>query len=289
MKAEEQTLLNETLVKVFKLTEEQLSKLYNTDGDLTDLSVVTNADTQRVAKFNTDKTSQYNRGIKEGAEKIEKEIKDKYGESDLIGSELVDSIVLKQVEEAKVAGTKDITKHADYIKLETSLDSKLKDRDKEWKAKFDAKESEFKRSITFDKVKSKALTFLESSKAILPSDANKAANWKNTYLNELNGYNYLENEDGTFTILDKEGNALKDAHSNIRTFDEVIKECADKYFEYPAADSRSSSGNQTGAGSSTGTNGEPKTKAEALAKLKDPKITPEDRKKYSELMDNLKD
>ena len=34
--------------------------------------------------------------------------------------------------------------------------------------------------------------------------------------------------------------------------------------------------------------GEPKTKDEGLAKLKDPKITPEDRKKYTELTDNLK-
>jgi hypothetical protein len=32
-----------------------------------------------------------------------------------------------------------------------------------------------------------------------------------------------------------------------------------------------------------------KTKADALTRLKDPKITPDDRKKYSELMDTLKD
>jgi hypothetical protein len=287
MKAEEQTKLNETLVKVFKLTEEQLSQLYNEDGDLTDLKVVTEADEKRVAKFNSEKTQQLNRGIKEGASKIEHEIKTKYGESELIGVELVDSIVLKQVEEAKVAGTKDITKHPDYIKLETSLASKVKEVEKEWQKKLDMKESEFKKSVTFDKVKTKALTFLESSKAILPADANKAANWKSTYLNELNGYNYLENEDGTFTILDKEGNALKDSHSNIRTFDEIIKECADKYFDYPAANARSSSGNQQ-SGQQSG-NGEVKTKADALAKLKDPKINDSDRKKYTELMDTLKD
>jgi len=289
MKADEQTKLNETLVKVFKLTEEQLSTLYNADGDLTDLSVVADADTKRVAKFNTDKTSQYNRGIKEGAGKIEKEIKDKYGESDLIGVELVDSIVLTQVESATKAGTKDITKHPDYIKLETSIDKVKKEVEKEWQAKLTAKEAEFKKAQIFDKVRTKALTFLESSKAILPSDANKAANWKATYLNELGSFNYLENEDGTFTVLDKEGNALKDSHSNIRTFDEVIKECADKYFDYPAAESRSSSGNKPTEGKPGQGNGEPKTKAEALARLKDPKINAEDRKKFTVLMDNLKD
>jgi hypothetical protein len=287
MKAEEQTLLNGILSTIFKLDGDTLSKLYNADGDLTDLSVVTEADTRRVAKFNTEKTAQYNRGIKEGAGKIEKEIKEKFGESDLIGVELVESIVTSQVAEATKAGAKDISKHPEYIKLQTEIDKKLKERDKEWEGKLALKDAEFKKAITFDKVKTKALTFLESSKAILPADANKAANWKATYLNELSGYNYLENEDGTFTVLDKEGNALKDGHSNIRTFDEIIKECADKYFDYPAADQRSSSANKQSQNQSSG-NGEVKTKADALAKLKDPKITPEDRKKYTELMDTLK-
>lgn len=288
MKADEQTKLNETLVKVFKLTEEQLSKLYNEDGDLTDLSVVAEADTKRVAKFNTEKTSQYNRGIKEGAGKIEKEIKDKYGESELIGVDLVDSIVLQQTEEATKAGTKDISKHPEYIKLQTEIGKQLSAKDREWQTKLELKESEFKKAVTFDKVKSKALSFLESSKAILPTDVNKAANWKATYLNELAGFNYLENEDGTFTVLDKEGNALKDSHSNIRTFDEVVKISADKYFDYPTAEARSSGGNQSTANNSQSA-GDPKTKADCVVKLKDPKITPEDRKKFTELMDKLKD
>jgi hypothetical protein len=240
-----------------------------------------------LAKFNTEKTSQLNRGIKEGAEKIEKAIKEKYGESDLIGVELVESILVKQVEEATKAGAKDISKHPEYIKLQADIGRQLKERDKEWQTKLELKESEFKKSVIFDKVKGKALSFLESSKAILSADVNKAENWKATYLNELKGFNYLENEDGTFTVLDKEGNALKDKHSNIRTFDEIVKESADKYFDYPAAQQRSSTGNQ----STTGTQsiGDPKTKADCLAKLKDPKITPADRKKYTELMDNLKD
>ena len=122
MKAEEQTKLNETLSKVFKLDAEQLATLYNEAGDLTDLTVVTEADTKRVAKFNTEKTAQYNRGIKEGAEKIEKAIKEKYEvESDLIGVELVDQIVLKQIEAVTKANPKDITKHPEYIKLETNV------------------------------------------------------------------------------------------------------------------------------------------------------------------------
>ena len=101
MKAEEQKILNESLVKLFKLDQEQLATLYNEPGDLTDLSVVLDADTKRISKFNTDKTNQLNRGIKEGAEKLEKAVKDKYGiESDKVGVELVDELVLSKIEEA---------------------------------------------------------------------------------------------------------------------------------------------------------------------------------------------
>jgi hypothetical protein len=290
MKADEQTKLNETLVKVFKLTEEQLSTLYNADGDLTDLKVITEADEKRVAKFNSEKTQQLNRGIKEGAGKIEKEIKEKYAvESDLIGVELVDLIVVKQAEEAKTAGTKDITKHPDYIKLESSLEKKLKDRDKEWEGKLTLRESEFNKEKLFEKIKDKALVNLETRKPILPTDPKKAQVWRETYLNELKAGNYQEGDDGTPIVLDKEGNVMKDSHGNTITFDEFEKSISDKYFEYPVAEGRSSPGNKPTEGKPGQGTGDPKTKADCLNKLKDPKITSEDRKKFTELMDNLKD
>ena len=201
--------------------------------------------------------------------------------------ELVDSIVLKQTEEVSKAGTKDITKHPDYIKLHTSITNKLKDRDKLWEGIFALKESEFKREKLFEKIKDKALVNLESRKPILPNDPRKAQVWKETYLNELKAGNYQESDDGSPIVLDKEGNALKDAHGNPITFDEFEKSVSDKYFEYPAAESRSSSGNKQTETKQT--NGEAKTKADALQRLKDPKITPEDRKKFTELYETLKD
>lgn len=283
MKAEEQTKLNETLVKVFKLTEEQLSTLYNTDGDLTDLKVVTEADEKRVAKFNSEKTQQLNRGIKEGASKIEKEMKEKYGvESDAIGIELVDSIVLKQVEEATKEGSKDISKNPKYIELQASIANQLKAKDKEWEKKLADRETEFKRDKLFDVVKDKALVNLEGRKPILPTDPQKAQVWKNTYLNELKTGNYQQSEDGTIIVLDKEGNAMKDSHGNPVTFDEFEKSISDKYFEYPVAQQRGSSGNQQQQQQQNV--GEPKTREECIAKLKDPKITATDRKKYDDLM-----
>ena len=288
MKAEEQTLLNETLVKVFKFTEEQVSGLYNTDGDLIDLKIVTEADEKRYAKFNTEKQSQLDRGIKEGAQKIEKAIKDKYAiESDLIGIDLVDTIVLSKIEEATKGQTKDVTKHPDYIKLESSLDKKLKERDAEWETKLSEREREFNKAKLFDKIKEKALLNLDTRKPILPTDPKKAQVWRETYLNELRSGNYQESDDGTPIVLDKNGELMKDSHGNKITFDEFEKSISDKYFEYPAAEQRSSSANQQSQQSGSG--GDVKTKADALERLRDPKITPEDRKKFTELMDTLKD
>lgn len=289
MKAEEQTRLNETLVKVFKLTEEQLSTLYNEDGDLTDLKAVTEADEKRIAKFNSEKTQQLNRGIKEGASKVERELKEKYEvESDLIGVELVDSIVAKQVEAAVKSGNKDISKHPEYIKLQADITKQLKAKDKEWQDKLEIREREFNKEKLFEKIKDRALVNLRKRNPILPSDPAKAKVWEDTYISELRSNNYQEGEDGIPIVLDKEGNVLKDKHGNTVTFDEFEKNVSDKYFEYPAAQQRSSAGNKP-VDKTNQAPGEPKTKAEALEKLKDPKITPEDRKKYTELYDNLKE
>jgi len=287
MKAEEQTKLNETLSKVFKLDQEQLATLYNEAGDLTDLTAVIQADEKRIAKFATDKTSQYNRGIKEGAEKLEKALKEKYDvESDLIGVELFESIVSAQVESVQKASPKDITKHPEYVKLESSIDKKLKERDKEWQKKLSDREQEFGREKLFEKIKDRALVNLESRKPILPADPKRAQVWKETYLNELRQGNYQEGEDGMFIVLDKEGNTMKDSHGNTVTFEEFEKGISDKYFEYPAAQSRSSSGNQQTSQQSQVN--DPRTADEAWAKLKDPKITPADRKKFTEIYEKLK-
>jgi len=287
MKAEEQTKLNETLSKVYKLDAEQLATLYNEAGDLTDLSVVVKADELRMSKFTTEKTQQRNRGIKEGAEKLEKELKEKYEvESDLIGVELVESIV-KQKTESVAANPKDIKKHPDFIALEASIDKQLKARDKEWKDKLEAREKEFGKEKLFEKIKDKALVNLEARKPILPSDPKKAQVWKETYLNELRAGNYQESEDGTPIVLDKDGNVMRDSHGNTVTFEEYEKSISDKYFEYPTAQQRSSSGNQSTTTTTTG--GEPRTKADCIEKLKDPKITPADRKKFTDLMETLKD
>ncbi len=286
MNKDEQKILNESLSKLFKLDSETLASLYNEAGDLTNFSPVLDADAERIKKYKTDSDSQYKRGVKEGASKIEKEIREKYEfESDAVGVDLIDQLVVKKTEEVKTSSTKDITKHPDYIKLEATIDKKLKERDKEWEVKLEAKEAEFNKAKLFEKVSKRALTNLESRNPILPSDPRKAQVWKDTYLNELRNSNYQENGD-TIIVLGSDGAALKNAHGYQITFDEFEKEVADKYFEYPKAEERSSSGNKDEK-KGTGFNA-PKNEEEYIARLRDPKITPAERIQLTEFWINKK-
>jgi len=282
---EESKILNEFLSKTLKVDAEDLATLYNEAGDLTGLQIAYDADALRIKKQSEDRTSQYNRGLKEAATKFEKEIKTKYEvESDLVGVELVDSIVLSKVEETKGAG-KDITKHPEMLKARADWEKEQKKRDDGWQEKLDAKDKEFTRAILLDKVKSKGLVLLDELNPILNDEPQKAAQWKQVFINDLTSNNFQEH-DGDFIVLDKEGNPLKDAHGYDRKFKEFHKEIADKYFSYQKAEERSSSGNKDSTG---GTAGMPKNDEEAEKELRDSvNITPKRRIELTNFLSNKK-
>ena len=277
MKAEEQKILNEFLSKTLKIDEEQLATLYDEAGDLTGLQIAFDADAARVKRSGEERKNQFDRGLKEGASKIEKEIKSKYEvESELQGVELVDSIVLSKVEEAS-KGSKDISKHPEMIKARAEWEKEQKTRDKAWEEKLNAKDAEFAKTKLNEKIRSRALILLDEFKAILPEDPRKAATWKETYVNDLLSNNYQETKDD-FVVLDKDGGQMKDAHGYNRKFKEFAKEIADKYFEYPVADSRNSSGNKPPDKNNTGGDfTPPKDQKEYEERLRNPNITPKER------------
>jgi len=270
---EESKILNEFLSKTLKIGTEDLATLYNEAGDLTGLQIAYDADALRIKKQSEDRTSQYNRGLKEAATKLEKELKSKYEvESDLVGVDLVDSIVLSKVEETKGA-TKDISKHPEMLKARAEWEKEQKKRDSEWQTKLEDKDKEFAKTILKDKVKTKGSVLLDELKPILPEEPYKASQWRQVFLNDLLGYDYQDGNDD-FIVLDKEGNPLKDAHGYNRKFKEFTKEIADKYFSYQKAEERSSSGNKDSSGDKAGL---PKDDESAYKELKDPNITPERR------------
>jgi len=274
MTKEEQKVLNEFLSKTLKIDTEDMATLYNEAGDLTSLQIAYDADTLRVKKQSEDRTSQYNRGLKEASLKLEKELKSKYEvESELQGVELIDSIVLSKVEETKGA-TKDISKHPEMLKARLEWEKEQKQRDIEWKNKLEAKDVEFAQAKLKENVRTKGLQYLNEFNPILNADPVKAEQWKQVYLNELLAAKYKPQDGDDPVPVGDDDQPLKDPHGYSRKLKEFAKDIADKYFDYQVANPRSSAGNTT---TQSGSAGLPKDEEAAYEELKNPNITPERR------------
>lgn len=273
MTKEESKILNEFLSKTLKIGTEDLATLYNEAGDLTGLQIAYEADTLRVKKQSEDRTSQYNRGLKEASLKLEKELKSKYDvESELQGVELIDSIVLSKVEETKGA-TKDISKHPEMLKARLEWEKEQKKRDEDWQKKIEAKDVEFAQAKLKDTVRTKGLQYLDEFNPILNPDPVKASQWKQVYLNELLSAKFKPTDGEDPVPVGDDDQPLKDPHGYARKLKEFAKDIADKYFDYRKAEERTSAGNKDSGGATN----LPKDEDAAYVELRDPNITPERR------------
>ncbi len=238
--------------KAFKLSTEEMASLYNDAGELTDFTLIEKKDTERVSKLATDKTNQFNRGLKEGAGKLEKELKEKYDvESELIGVELFDHIIETRLTEAKGSDDKDFTKHPEYVKLQNAHTKELKALKKEHEDKLRLKEDEVNYSNLFADVKNNALAEFRSLNPILSDDPKKASAQESIIVRELEKFKYRKEND-VVLVLKPDGTALTDDHGHTVNFTEHVKGLADPYFDFKAAEERTSTGNKTTATGQTG-------------------------------------
>jgi hypothetical protein len=242
----EQKKLNGFLSKTLKMEAEDMASLYNEAGELVSLTAAEKADTARVAKLKDDNDSQYKRGQKEVASKLEAKLKDKYEiESELTGVELIDHILSEEVKKVKGNG-EDISAHPEYVKLKLENDKALKAKDKEWQKKIDEVEVTHSKQLIFSKIKDRAFAELDNLKPILPEDSRKAQKWREKFIEEFKNFEYQE-QDGKFIII-KDGKPLQDSHGYTKSFEDHVKETASDFFEFQTAEARSSAGNKQAEG-----------------------------------------
>ena len=118
----------------------------------------------------------------------------------------------------------------------------------------------------FDEViRPKANELLKYAK--LPDDQIKEGNQKAVFINDLSSLSYERAEGGEIIVKDTKGFELKDPHGWPLSLDEVLKGRFDKYFDMSDL---------------------PITPDECISILKDPKITPEERKRITERWNKLK-
>jgi len=270
------------LVKAFKFTTEELASLYNEAGELTEFTSIERKDAERISKLSADKTNQYNRGLKEGAMKLEKELKEKYEvESDLIGIELFDHVIETKIADVESAKPEEVLKHPEVIKALNEKDKILKAKDKELIDKLKAKEDEINSANLFKEVESFGLAEFDNLNPILPEDARKAKALKDVLVGELRKYKYQKDADG-FIVLKEDGNPLLDDHGNGINFKDHIKGHAEKYFDFKAAEDRSSPGLKPGTGQGNKVR-KPKDEADYQSMMKDPTLTPKQKIEIKDL------
>lgn len=249
MTEQEKKLFETFASKVFKLDAEAMSGLYNDDGELTSIDVLENANSEKIANLKTEKDNQYKRGLREGATKFEKHIRDAYEvDSEEEGTVLIDLLVDKKVADASEKSKltdDDIQKHPKFIELKTETDKKVKDAIKARETEFEKEKQEFQRKEVFGKVKDRVVNnYLKALNPILPENTEIANTRLNNFLNEFEGFDYQEKDDD-FVVL-KDGKVYEDAHGNTVKLSELAKYKADKHFEYKAADDRDNAGNKEG-------------------------------------------
>jgi hypothetical protein len=268
----EQKKLNGFLSKTLKMDDEELASLYNEAGELTSLTAAEKADTSRVTKLKEENDSQYKRGQKEVATKLETKLKEKYGvSSDETGVDLVDLILTTELEKVKGKGDEDITAHPEYLKLKSESDRMLKAKDKEWQKKIEDLELKHTRESMFSKVKERAFAELDNLRPILPEDAKKAQKWKEKYIEEFKNFEFTE-QDRVFVVL-KDGKPLQDSHGYNKSFADLVKDTASEFFDFQTAEQRSSSANQQVQSSAFAV---PKNDEEYVRRVSEAK-TPEER------------
>lgn len=251
MNENEKKTLESFAQKLYNLSAEDTAVLYNAEGELSDVTLLLEKDAERVAKHKKEREDQHGRGLKEGASKIEKAIKEKYElDSDLIGIELVDHLLetktseaTQKYEELKKSKLKDddFEKHPKFAALKLEQEKQLKLKDKEWEDKIKKMEAEQTRKETFDKIRKMALLELDTE-FVMPENAERANAYKEIVLEKLEAENYMFVED-TPVILD-DGKTREDAHGKTVNVRDFIQTIAGRYFDKKVANARGNAGNK---------------------------------------------
>lgn len=274
------TILTGLLSKAYKLDEGKIAEILK-DGEENAneneiLKAILEVDTERVAslkKQNADNKESFQQGYakakKEERQLLEQEIKDQFEvESDKMGIDLITEIV----ENLTASGSKkgeltddDVKKHPLYLTAEKNFKKQLTEAKSDYETKISDLQTKVAKENTFAVIKENASAILEGLNPIIPKSAKVSATIRNQFLNELKGYEYEKQADGSWLVT-KEGKIVEDSHGHSKNFEDIVKEISESYFEFAENNGGSNAGNE--GSSSAGGSGSatvPKFKSQADA------------------------
>lgn len=262
--------------KAYKLDDGTIGEILNAENadEKSVISKILELDTQRVEKLKTsggkDGTFQdgYAKAKKEVLSDFEKQLKETFEiESEKTGLDLITEILTAKTSEAGKKGQltdDDVKKHPIYQAAEKAFKKQLADKETEYKTKLSEVESAAKKAQTFSSVKDNALAILEGLNPIYAKNPKVATTIKNQFLNELQGFDFERQADGSWLVT-KDGKVVEDGHGHSKSFEDIIKETSENYFEFQENNGGQNAGNENKNNGSGGNVTVPKFKNQAEA------------------------
>lgn len=273
---EYQKILMGLLSKAYKLDDGTIGEILNAENadEKSVISKILELDTQRVDKLKTsggkDGTFQdgYAKAKKEVLSDFEKQLKETFEtESEKTGLDLITEILTAKTSEAGKKGQltdDDVKKHPVYQAAEKAFKKQLTEKETEYKTKLSEVESAAKKAQTFSSVKDNALAILEGLNPIYAKNPKVATTIKNQFLNELQGFEFERQADGSWLVT-KDGKVVEDGHGHSKSFEDIIKETSESYFEFQENNGGQNAGNENKDNGSGGNVTVPKFKNQAEA------------------------
>jgi len=187
----------------------KVASLFNEDGtELTAeaVNMLLQHDATRVQKFKADGTTLFNqghqKGLGEGAQKIEKDIKEKFAlHSDKQGIELIDEILAIKTPTLPADNKLDENKvklHPTFVAMQDELNKKVKETESEWSGKLNEFKDSIQKEVLFNEVVNKAKGIVLGMKPVLPADVTKAERQMQLLINDLKLFDFQRTEDGSW-------------------------------------------------------------------------------------------
>lgn len=253
------------LSKVYKMDDGKLAEIFDAEN-ATDESIAAALiaeDAVRVSslkKQNADNKDSFNQGYakatKEQRAAFEKEIKEALEvDSESTGLDLINEVIAAKApaggKGAAELTDEDVKKHAVYQTMERTFKKQLKDTTEAKTAEIEKLQNEYKANETFYSVRDKAGVILQGLNPILAKNPKVAATIQNQFFNELKGYGFEQQADGSY-LPTKDGKVQTDAHGHTITFDDLVKSTAENYFEFQANNGGGNAGNENKGGAQGG-------------------------------------
>jgi hypothetical protein len=245
----EKELLSAFLSKTLNMDDTAVASLYKEDGseiNQDSLETLLKLDVERVQKLKPDTKKEFDNGYKKAQSEVlssfEKEFKEKTGHvSEKKGLELVLEYASKQTNATELKEDA-VKRHPIYLDAIEKLTKEKDEAVKLEQNKFVEFENGIKKKETFGSVANKAIEIFNNLKPILSKDPSKQANQLEDFKAKLGTYEYEIQGDRILVL--KDGKALEDAHGNRIPFEKIVKETADRYYDFQVAEQRSSAANQ---------------------------------------------